>query len=108
MTKLTKSTTSRKRPTRTPQKTTNWSETILAYFIVGLVVYGCFIYDPQSDPLDGMTYTERLRAERDAKRSNVDIYDYKDRRNVRAYNRNRKKTAPAYYDMKRYRAYNRH
>lgn len=92
--------TSTRRRSTTAKKATNWGESILAYLIVAICVYACFIYDPQSDPLEGATYAERLRAERHAYTNNTDIYDYQNRNDVRAYNRQRSAGSPNYYNSR--------
>ncbi len=93
--------TSRKTSTRKKSSPKNsYGEKALAYLIVSIVVYGCFIYNPDSDPLDGLSYTERLRAERHAYNNNHDIYDYRNDKEVKAYNRNRRTGEPAYYNYK--------
>ncbi len=95
-----RTTTSRRRTstTKAPSKQATYFEKALAYLIVSIVVYGCFIYDPTADPLDGQSYGQRLRSERHAHEKNYDIYDYRRTPEVQAYNRNRTTGMPSYYN----------
>ncbi len=99
----TKRRTTASRTTRKSKASSNkntYFDKALAYLIVSIVVYGCFIYNPNEDPLQGETYGQRLRSERDAYQKGIDIYDYRNKDDVRRYNRSRSAGSPSYYNSR--------